>query len=137
MPEEINNLDPEDIGLKSIMGVHFIDETAQATEKPKTTIKPINTTQTEKAAQKPAQKPAKANEAIKDAQWESVKPDPDFMEKLKQTAKDVCKYAALSLILFWWQQTGRLEETTAWYSLLFCVGMVFFSIGKNCRGGVK
>ena len=69
--------------------------------------------------------------------WEPVKPAPDFMEKLKQMAKDVCKYAALSLILFWWQQTGRLEETTAWYSLLVCVGMVFFSVGKNWRGGVK
>ena len=66
-----------------------------------------------------------------------VKPDPDSMEKIKQMAKDVCKYAALSLILFWWQQTGRLEETTAWYSLLVCVGMVFFSVGKNWRGGVK
>ena len=66
-----------------------------------------------------------------------VKPAPDFMEKLKQTAKDTCLYAVLSLILFWWQQTGRLETTTSWYALLVCVGMVFFSIGKNCRGGVK
>lgn len=66
-----------------------------------------------------------------------VKPAPDFMDKLKQTAKDVCLYAVLSVILFWWQQTGRLEETTAWYSLLVCVGMVFFSVGKNWRGGVK
>ena len=72
-----------------------------------------------------------------DARWESVKQSGDFMDKLKQTAKDTCMYAVLSLILFWWQQTGKLEETTAWYSLLFCVGMVFFSIGKNCRGGVK
>lgn len=94
-----------------------------------------NTTHTEKAAQKPAQKPAKANEAAKDAQWEPVKPALDFIGKLKQTAKDVCLYALLSLILFYWQQTGKLEETTAWYSLLLCVGMVFFSIGKNCRGG--
>ena len=68
---------------------------------------------------------------------EPVKPAPDFMEKLKQTAKDMCLYAVLSMILFWWQQTGRLEETTAWYSLLVCVGMVFFSVGKNWRGGVK
>jgi hypothetical protein len=68
---------------------------------------------------------------------EPVKPASDSMEKIKQMAKDVCKYAALSLILFWWQQTGRLEETTAWYSLLVCVGMVFFSVGKNWRGGVK
>lgn len=72
-----------------------------------------------------------------DAEYEPVKPSPDFMDKLKQTAKDTCMYAVLSMILFWWQQSGKLEETTAWYSLLFCVGMVFFSIGKNCRGGVK
>ena len=99
-------------------------------------------------AEKPARKPVSPKESNPgkntpkeekpvNAQWEPVKCEPDFMEKLKQTAKDVCKYAALSLILFWWQQTGRLEETTAWYSLLVCVGMVFFSIGKNCRGGVK
>ncbi len=94
-----------------------------------------NTTRTEKDAQKPAQKPTKANEAVKDAQCEPVKPAPDSMEKLKHMAKDVFKYAALSLILFWWQQTGRLEETTAWYSLLVCVGMVFFSVGKNWRWG--
>lgn len=137
MPEDINGLDPEDIGLKSIMGVHFIDETAQAPEKPETNRKHSNTTQTGKTAQKPTQKPTKAKEAVKDARWEPVKPAPDFFDKLKQAAKDVCKYAALSLILFWWQQTGRLEETTAWYSLLVCVGMVFFSIGKNCRGGVQ
>lgn len=137
MPDDINNLDTKDIGLKGIFGDRFEDMTAQATEKPKTTSKPSNTTQTEKAAQKPAQKPEKANEAAKDAQWEPVKPALDFIGKLKQTAKDVCLYAVLSLILFWWQQTGRLEETTAWYSLLVCVGMVFFSIGKNCRGGVK
>lgn len=72
-----------------------------------------------------------------DAEYEPVKPSPDFMYKLKQTAKDTCMYAVLSMILFWWQQTGILEETTAWYSLLVCVGMVFFSIGKNCSGGVK
>ena len=72
-----------------------------------------------------------------DTPWEPVKPAPDFMEKLKKTAKDTCMYAVLSMILFYWQQTGRLETTTSWYALLVCVGMVFFSIGKNCRGGVK
>lgn len=71
------------------------------------------------------------------AQWEPVKHSRDFMDKLKQTAKDTCMYAVLSMILFYWQQTGRLETTTSWYALLVCVGMVFFSIGKNCRGGVK
>lgn len=34
MPDEINNLDPEDIGLKGIFGDRFHDETARAPEKP-------------------------------------------------------------------------------------------------------
>ena len=99
-------------------------------------------------SEKPARKPVSTKESnpgkntpkeeiAVDAPYEPVKPALDFMDRLKQTAKDVCLYAVLSLILFWWQQTGRLEETTAWYSLLVCVGMVCFSIGKNCRGGVQ
>jgi hypothetical protein len=59
------------------------------------------------------------------------------MDKLKNIVKDVGLYSVLSIVLFWWQQTGKLDYTTAWYALLLCVGMVFFSIGKNCRGGVK
>lgn len=82
-------------------------------------------------------KNAPKKEKVVDTQWEPVKPPANNMDKLKQTAKDMTLYAVLSTILFWWQQTGRLEETTAWYSLLVCVGMVFFSVGKNWRGGVK
>ena len=69
-----------------------------------------------------------------DAQWEPVKPTPNYMDKLRTTAKDVCLYAVLSVILFWWQQTGRLEVTTSWYALLVCVGMVFFTIGRTWNG---
>jgi hypothetical protein len=68
-------------------------------------------------------------------QWKPEKPAPDFMDKLESTAKDICLWAVLSLVLFWWQQTGRIEVTTSWYALLMCVGMVFFSVGKNWRGG--
>lgn len=68
------------------------------------------------------------------AQWEPAKPKPNDMDRLKKVAKETGMYAALSLILFWWQQTGRLDETTAWYALLVCVGMVFFTIGKTCSG---
>ena len=70
-----------------------------------------------------------------EALWEPVKPAPNYMDKLKATAKDVCLWAVISLVLFWWQQTGRIDATTSWYALLVCVGMVFFSVGKNCRGG--
>lgn len=71
------------------------------------------------------------------AQWEPEKPTPNYMDKLKTSAKDMSMFSILSVILFWWQQTGRLDETTAWYALLFCVGMVFFTIGRAWSGAVK
>lgn len=70
-------------------------------------------------------------------QWEPKKPTPNYMDKLKTSTKDMALYVVLSMILFWWQQTGRLDETTAWYALLFCVGMVFFTIGRAWSGAVK
>lgn len=71
------------------------------------------------------------------AQWEPVKPSPNWFDKLRNTAKDVCLYAVLSVILFWWQQTGRLEVTTSWYALLVCIGLMFFTIGRTWNGAVK
>ena len=94
---------------------------------------------------KPAEKPVevkktedtpKGEQPVK-SQWMPERPAPNWLDKLKKTTKDVCLYALLSLVLFYWQQTGRLEYNTAWYALLLCVGMVFFSIGRNCRGGAK
>lgn len=126
MPDDINGLDLTDAGLKAIMGNRFHDATepVKAISKKETPT----TTHTEKVAQKPKEKPM-------DAQWEPVKPAANYMDTLKAIVKDVCLWAILSLVLFYWQQTGRLELTTSWYALLFCVGMVFFSVGKNCRGG--
>jgi hypothetical protein len=69
-----------------------------------------------------------------DAQWKPVKPTPNYMDKLKGSVKNMALYAVMSAILFWWQQTGRLEETTAWYALLLCVGMVFFTVGRTWNG---
>ena len=49
--------------------------------------------------------------------------------------RDGFVYSALSAILIWWKNTGRLDETAAWYALVVCIGMVFFAVGKNW--GVK
>lgn len=125
MPEDINNLDTYDDGLKAIFGdrFHDISEPAKAVFKKETpTVSYIG-----KGAQKTKHEPV-------EAQWEPIKEN-TWMDNLKAIVKDVALYAFLSLVLFWWQQTGRLEETTSWYALLFCVGMVFFSVGKICRGG--
>lgn len=110
-----------DEGLEAIMGERFKDDT-------KPVAKP-----TPKKKSNPVKKP-RAMDIPVEAQWQPEKPAPDMMEKLKMVVKDVFVFAAISILLFWWKQTGRLEETTAWYALIVSMGMVFFSIGKHCRG---
>lgn len=124
----MTDFEREDLELAAVMGGRFHDETQEHGAEPATMpghkpepVKPVKNTPVK---EKPCEAPL-----------ELVKPFPDFMDKLKATTKDVSLYAVLSVILFWWQQAGLLEETTAWYALLVCVGMVFFSVGKNCRGG--
>lgn len=149
----MTDFEREDMELAAIMGGRFHDETAK-----KPTVEDVEAGiarcyekafGSKKTVQKPATKPSSKVETVEptkdttakekpvEAHWEPVKDTHDFMDKLKQTTKDTCMYAVLSLILFWWQQTGRIDYNTAWYALLVCVGMVFFSIGKNCRGGVS
>lgn len=117
-----------DDGLKAVMGDRFHD-TTETWEIVK-----------EHAAKRKATKTVAADKNVPEkekpveAQWEPVKPAPDFMDKLKATVKDVFLWAVISLVLFYWQQTGRIEITTSWYALIVCVGMVFFSVGKHCRG---
>lgn len=122
----MTDFEREDMELQAVMGDKFMDATQEPAEKP--AEKPVS-----KKQSKPV-KSAPVKEKPVDAQWEPVKPAPNFMEKLKQTVIDVWLYAGISLVLFWWQQTGLLEETTAWYALLVCVGMLFFTVGKNWRG---
>ena len=125
----MTDFEREDLELAAMMGGRFSDETNEPAVEP--VAKP-----TAKKYSNPG-KNTPAREKLTESLWQPVKPAADFTEKLKRTTKDVGLYAALSLILFWWQQSGRLDYTTAWWALLVCVGMVFFSIGKNFRGGVQ
>ena len=117
-----------DEGLEAIMGERFKDDT-KPVEKP--VAKP-----TPKKKSNPVTKPHAMDIRV-ESQWQPEKPAPDMMAKLKRVVKDVFVFAAISILLFWWKQTGRLEETTAWYALIVSMGMVFFSIGKHCKGGGK
>lgn len=129
----MTDFEREDMELAEMMGERFHDKTKENAEKPaeNPAAKTASTKQSEPVKNVPAkEKPV-------NARVEPVKPAPNFVDKLKQTAKDVCLYAVLSMVLFWWQQSGKLDYTTAWWALLVCVGMVFFSVGKNWRGGVK
>lgn len=114
--------------------VRFQDAT-QATEKPKATRKAANTTTEEKVAQKPAQKPTKGINAAKDAKWEPVKSDPDWMDSLKACAKVVTMFGALSLLVFYWQQTGQMADSAAIPSLCACCLFAGLGVGKNALWG--
>ena len=114
-----------DDGLKAVMGGRFSDGTDEPVAipnrpEPKKPVRVVH-----------------AEEIPVEEQWEPEKPAKNYLDKLKAIVKDVFLYAVISSVVFWWQQTGRLEETTAWYALLVCVGMVFFSVGRNCRKGDK
>ena len=77
--KEVNNLDPEDIGLQQVMGNRFHDMTKKPMVEPFRTAT-TNTTQEKKVARKPISKP-------EEAQWEPVKGEPNFIEKLTDSAK--------------------------------------------------
>ena len=119
----MSNFEREDMELAEMMGGMFIDETQEPADKP--VEKPV--------CEKPNKpvKNAPEKEKTVGAQWMPPKPAPNTMDKLTAIAKEVGLYGVLSTILFYWQQTGKLDYTTAWYALLICVGMVFFSIGRH------
>lgn len=133
MLNDINNLDTEDIGLKAIFGDRFHDETAEKPTAAQEKKKPAYTTDAAKAAQKPVNKPTKAISAS-DADWQPVKPEPDWMDNLKSCVKWVALFAGLSILFFYWQQTGQMAPTAALPSMLACTAAAGWSVGRFARG---
>ena len=121
---DINELDVDDIGLKRIFGDRFVDETGEEKEDVFTPCHESNTVRWSEP-----QKP-------RDAQWEPVKAEPSTMQKLMNTAKWTCLFGGLSLLFFWWQQTGQMMPSAAVPSMCACTCMVGWSIGKNMVGGI-
>ena len=119
---EINNLDPDDIGLKQIMGNRFHDATKPMVEPIST--KSTSTTQEEVKVQKSISKAV-------DAQWEPARPEPNWMDRLKDCAKWVCIFGILSCLIFYWKQTGLMAEAIAVPSIAVCTALAGYGVGKN------
>lgn len=119
MPNDINELDVNDIGLKAIFGERFHDETVAVSKK--------ETTTTPKA-EKPILKP-------RDAEWEPEPHAPTQMDKLKACAKDALLFGGLSLMFFWFQQTGQMAMTASMPCICACVALAGFGVGRNFAGG--
>lgn len=144
MPKDINELDVEDFGLQMIFGENFTDETKEqpaAAQMPTFEKSPDrNDTEDFKIPDaKPAPNPAKAVKAPaiepktepKDAQWCPVKPDPNWLDRLKDTAKWVGCCGGLSMLFFYWEQTGQMLHSASFPSVVICALLAGFGVGKN------
>jgi hypothetical protein len=125
--KEINNLDPNDIGLQQVMGNRFQDMTQKTTMEQYST-RTTNTIPEKKVAQKPISKPV-------EEQWEPVKATPNFIAKLTDSAKWVCLYGGLSFLIFYWEQAGLMASSIAVPSMCVCTALVGWSIGKQAKRG--
>lgn len=127
MPDDINDLDVTDAGLKGIFGDRFHDDTAPAMARPKKVY--TNTTPARKCAEKPK------DNAV-EAEWHPVK-ERTWMDNLKACATWAIGFGSLSVLFFSWQQAGLMHASVAVPSMLVCTLLAGFGIGKNAVRGKR
>lgn len=92
------------------------------------------TTHAEKTAQKSSLKPT---HDFRDGKWvplcEPEKPEPNWMDKLKDSAKWAAGFGGLSFLLFYWEQAGLMAESIAVPSMCICTLLVGWGAGRNAR----
>ena len=123
MPDDINDLDVTDAGLKAIMGDRFKDETKPAMARPKKIS--TNTYKESNVTQKPTEKPV-------EAQWQPAK-EPNWLDKLKGSAMWACGFGSLSFLVFYWQQADLMDSSIAIPTMCLFTALAGFGIGKNAR----
>lgn len=109
-------LHPDTVYRTSVLGVSEKDTTT--------------TPKAEKTAQKAVLKP-------RDAEWEPEPHAPTQMDKLKACAKDALLFGGLSLMFFYFQQTGQMAMTASMPCIVTCVALAGFGVGKNFAGGKR
>jgi hypothetical protein len=107
--------------------VHITFEKPSAAVSEKETT---NTTEPKKMVQKLTDKAV-------DAQYEPVKPNPNQMDKLKACAKSASLFGGLSLMFFYFQQSGQMAMSASMPCIITCVALAGFGVGKNFAGGNK
>lgn len=132
MTDDINNLDTKDEGLAGIFCDRWHDETQQSFVAERKERKSANTNQTTKAAQKPNSKPTKE---VMDAEFAPAKPDPDWLDKLKDSVKWIGGFGGLSFLVFYWNEAGLMASSIAIPAMCVCTALAGVGIGKNLVGG--
>lgn len=121
MPNDINELDVNDIGLKMVMGDRFQDDTQSASEAKEECF----TRGPEMNIRWSEPKKPKA----KDAQWEPV-PQYSFTQKLMTCGKKAAVYAGLCLLISYWQSTGQMEASAAMPCMMACTALIGVTYGR-------
>ena len=106
--------------------VKFTDATAKPTQPVKADKKTVGKepVKEKKTAHKPTEKPM-------DAEYEPVKTWYD--EKTVNMVKWAAVFIGLEYLVFYWQQTGQMQESAAMPSMLVCALLAGLSVGKNWK----
>ena len=108
--------------------VKFTDATTTAQKPVETAKKSVNNepVKEKKTAQKSTSRPM-------DAQYEPVKTWYD--EKIVNCIKWFLIFAGLEYLVFYWLQTGQMQESAAMPSMIVCALLAGISVGKNWKWG--
>lgn len=106
--------------------VKFTDATVKEQEPAESEKKPESKLHGEekKIAQKPTSGPV-------DAEYEPVKTWYD--ERAVNIVKWALFFISLEYLFFYWQQTGKMDESAAMPSMLVCALLAGISVGKNWK----
>lgn len=106
--------------------VKFTDATVKP-QKPAESEKKVESklhVEEKKMAQKPTSEP-------EDAEYEPVKTWYD--KKAVNMVKWAAVFIGLEYLVFYWQQTGQMQESAAMPSMLVCALLAGISVGKNWK----
>ncbi len=88
--------------------------------------KTTNTAKTEKGTHTPTHD-------FRDGKWEPVKPEPNWMDKLKACATHVLLFGGLSFLVFYWNEAGLMASSVAIPTMCVCTALAGWGVGKNVR----
>ena len=106
--------------------VKFTDATVKPSQPVKAEKKTVSKEPTKE--KKMEQKPAGG---VGDACWEPVKNWYD--EKIVSCVKWFLIFGGLEYLVFYWMQTGQMQESAAIPSMIVCAALAGISVGKNWK----
>lgn len=125
--EEIRKYDPEDKGLKGIMGEQFHDG-----KFPDNGEKPVDNSSYDGAFLKPRVRYVAAESAeenkVEDARFKPVRSSINVAGCARTVG-----FGGLTALLFYWEHIGLMAETIAVPSMIACAALFGLGIGKAVR----